>query len=576
MTFCQHIIAVLVLAVATPAIAAPATIHDKSGAWPLYRQWTPAEVQHYATWIARMYQVKWRGTATQRLAKIEDVLTDPVSNRLLDARFAGTPHNPPLLPGAVLSAMHKDLDCAKLVTVLPAYYAYVRGLPWMGTRIRTGDGGDVRTSAFNIAESSFSCRDYPAPEPFFKALIANVCTGNYRVNPTGSGAGLSDTVPVAIDPQYLMPGALYYMDGHISILAKVQPEGGLRFLDSTTSPTRDIYTHNGMNAVIGLSPRATGDRDCKGCFRGFRIYRYPIAETAPDGRVLQVRRRTDAEMRVFGYSLEQYDLLAELLRSRAIQTSSGPVTGLHDLIRHRMRAGKPVAPVAMIEAAASEMRIVLNDRVTQVEESWETVQKAPPVVFPVGKPEANVYSARGRWGLHSSTLMDTELREIYFDLVVEIAEAIKLYGRNPEELVLPVEGLKGAAALARWLIQEKRRVFARHQIVWRDSTGTEHSDDLNAIEARIFDLSFDPNHPPELRWGKSPDSVPKKLQARCSTPLPGRGILPMKSAYHLEAYYRTRTYRDVEASQLREAPPTGHYERDRFEAYLAARWNLGE
>ena len=49
----------------------PATLHSSRGAWPLYRQWTPAETRHFAQWISTIYDRKVHGTKEQRLAKLE-------------------------------------------------------------------------------------------------------------------------------------------------------------------------------------------------------------------------------------------------------------------------------------------------------------------------------------------------------------------------------------------------------------------------------------------------------------------------------------------------------------------------
>ncbi|MBI2425737.1 MAG: hypothetical protein HYV27_23130 [Candidatus Hydrogenedentes bacterium] len=47
----------------------PPSIHSRSGAWPITRQWTPAETQHYAQWMEHIYLMKTKGDVEQRTAK---------------------------------------------------------------------------------------------------------------------------------------------------------------------------------------------------------------------------------------------------------------------------------------------------------------------------------------------------------------------------------------------------------------------------------------------------------------------------------------------------------------------------
>ena len=69
----------LILLMGTTAFAVdinPPSIHSDRGAWPICRQWTQAEIQHFADWIEHIYIVKNKGTYTRQTARIEHVLTD--------------------------------------------------------------------------------------------------------------------------------------------------------------------------------------------------------------------------------------------------------------------------------------------------------------------------------------------------------------------------------------------------------------------------------------------------------------------------------------------------------------------
>ncbi len=290
------------------------------GAWPIRRQWTPAETQHYAQWFERMYDRKANGTVDQRTAKLARLLTDPDMNLLLDPAFLGEGGNPQL-PDGVIRTCHSMIDCAKFTAFIPAYYAYRRALPWMTTFVASGERGvDIRISKQNVPVGGANSLNSPSVGAFFTEAVGGFISGNYRVNLNGRNAGQSDTVPVALSRQFLMPGCINYLDGHCLVLAKVTEYGELAFLNCSTTQSRDIFSYNGMNTVGGMTPRGSDpDNEWSGCFQGLRVPRYPIAETDNSGNVLRVRRRTDDEMREFGFSTEQYELAKQMATNQYIQ-----------------------------------------------------------------------------------------------------------------------------------------------------------------------------------------------------------------------------------------------------------------
>ena len=83
----------------------PPTLHSEGGAWPIRRQWTQAEVQHYAQWVEHLFEKKTTGTPEQRAAKIERMMTDPDMNLLEQPEFLGEGGNPQV-PDSVLRGVH--------------------------------------------------------------------------------------------------------------------------------------------------------------------------------------------------------------------------------------------------------------------------------------------------------------------------------------------------------------------------------------------------------------------------------------------------------------------------------------
>ena len=88
--------------------------------------------------------------------------------------------------------------------------------------------------------------------------------------------------------------------------------------------------------------------------------------------------------------------------------------------------------------------------------------------------------------------------------------------------------------------------FADKKITYKKSDGSEITLTLNDIEKRLFDLSFDPNHPPELRWGAPVGSDERLNMKLFATPLRTGESIEALNAYELEKglryYLRAHTY----------------------------------
>jgi len=554
----------------------PATLHSERGAWPLYRQWNPAEVGHFSKWINHIYRTKCNGSREQWLAKLERVLTDPEMNLLLQENFAGAPVNAQLDIDTI-RAMHNILDCGKLTVALGAYYAYRRGLPWMQCYVRCGDGsGDLRTAAYTIPSGCISSFEYSDAHSFFVDAITGMCTGNFRVELNRRNSDISDTVPVAIDRQFLRPGCLFYLDGHVLIVGDIDPCGEIFFLDATVSPTRDIYIHNGFNAVTGVAPRGNGDNPYSGCFRGFRMQRFPIAEVDAEGRVTAVRRRTDEEMREFGYSTDQYDALHKLTTEHLIPLTVDDrevaVDNFHDYVRLRLRTAKQIDPAADIERFAAEMIEMMREREARVQQAWRDVQENGPIEFPEHKGYTNIFNAGGRWGEHATAVSDLTLRMRYCNLETRLMTAVTNFDIAPDWVA--VDRLNKHAIWTRndlicAIGREKSRQFNQVRFEYLNSAGAPVSLSLADVEKRLFDISFDPNQPPELRWGALPGSDEAKSAPEAATLLPNGQKMAMAEAYNRGAFYRCLIERNVEPTPLRGMFVEGFAKRDRIEAYLS-------
>lgn len=549
-------VVVLLFAVSAGALDPnPPSIRSEGGAWPIVRQWTHGEVKHYAEWVEGLYRAKRNGTPEQRTANITRLLRDPEMNRLLDPAFLGEGANPPL-PDSILRTTEEMLDCGKLTIFLPTYYAYRRALPWMVSRVAPG-GPDPRIAPSNTPLESITTLSYRNPERFFIDAVSGFSSGNYRIDPESPGAPRSDTVPVALRPGYLQAGCVNYITGHCLLLAHVTPYGELGFLQSSTSRGGGVYTHNGMNTVYGFPGYGGGDGRPKPRFEGLRVFRWPLAELDENGVVTGIRRRTDAEMIAFGYSVEQYAAARTLQRKEEIH--EGPVSfdRFHDFIRFRMRTAEKLPVLAYMENFAGELVDMFQQRDTFVQTGWADVQENGPIVYPEDSSTDNIFQAHGRWETWSSPSSDVDRRNMYFFLRDWALYVVRWYREQPEYIDLSgfeKYGINGRGALAEALVAEKNRIFAERRMHYRNSRGEQVSLTLADIEARLHDLSFDPNHPPELRWGAPKGSAECRFAPETFTATPGGAEVPMWEAYRSQTFWRSVSRRATGPTGLRGMP----------------------
>ncbi|MBI2432924.1 MAG: hypothetical protein HYV26_08640 [Candidatus Hydrogenedentes bacterium] len=564
---------VLILGVLLSSVAQadpnPPSIRSTQGAWKITRQWNAAETQHSAQWMENIYKLKTQGSVEQRIAKLQRILTDPQMNLLEQPDFLGQGSNPQI-PAGIIRMAHASIDCAKLTAFLPAYYAYRRGLPWMFSYVYS-TGGDVRT-ATNAVSATVSSFESGSLSNFFTSLITGYSSGNYRVELNARNAHLSDTVPVAIDKKYLMAGCPNYTDGHCLILADVDKYGELHFINSSTTTTRDIFTYNGMNTVSGIAARGSNPaNEWADCFQGLRVWRYPIAETNASGVVTRVRRRTNEEMKEFGFSTEQYDLIREITNTQQIDLGGLKAQSFHDVIRLRMRSVDRIAPLQFMTEYADDLLEVYRLREDFVQEAWRDHRTNGPIVYPQQRDDENIFQALGRWETWSSPSSDVDRRNKYFYLSEWVDYAVRWFDLMPgfvDLIGLEKYGIKTQADLLRALIQEKERLFGEREMYYTKSNGEKVRLTLLDIEDRLYDMSFDPNHPPELRWGAPMDSPERATAPQTFTPVPGGARVAMEDAYRWQRYYRCVGTRETEMSFLQDMFTEGFPIRSKFDEQL--------
>lgn len=344
-------------------------------------------------------------------------------------------------------------DCGDFPFLLRTYFAYKRNLPLLLPVV--GGGNYSRTSNVTqtlISESSFqgNIKDLFAKIPDW------VETGTLRTAPHEPN---SATYPIAISRSTVRPGTIYYdPNGHAAIVCHVNESGNVYFLDA--HPDQSV-TRTRFGEKFGWNTSFQAG--------GFRLYR-PVKKTLGGWRfVNRVEKLPHFSTEQFFFG-EDYHLRVQLRLTNQL------INPIEELRRY------------IYEDTYKEVK----DRVAAVERGWAIAKKNPIEI------SENIYYAQGPWEDYSTPSRDIRLRTSFLNIPKKSRAFIRLAELEPYSFV--AFG-RDAAVLKNALALMQSRAFAELTIHYRNSDDKLVELALSDIEKRLFLLSFNPNHPPELRWG---------------------------------------------------------------------------
>lgn len=390
-------------------------------------------------------------------------------------------------------------DCADFPYFLRAYYAWRNHLPFgfiskispiqpEGTPSR-----DVRYSPYgNIVRERYSVTvkkrllglyDHPnAIEIFNKTLPSRISSGNFRVSYQGMDQEdlYSDFYPIQITRQAVKPGTVIYdPNGHVVTVYKVTKEGRVYFIDAhpDNSMTTGIYNSRFVRSYPGQGA-------------GFKNWRPLYLENAQwsrkggyyGGKIKGVK---DRALPLF--STEQYyGTTANPDWKLAEYQFQGKKMDYYEWVRHRLADGP------FVENPVDEVKIMTQELCKDMQERAAAVQVAVTANIhlqphPERLPQ-NIYGASGSWETYATPARDARLKVGFRELRVYVEEVL----RNPRN--------RRASSAADLLKAYSQRALAC-KITYKNSAGAPVSFHLEQARDRIYDLSFDPYHCIERRWG---------------------------------------------------------------------------
>jgi hypothetical protein len=449
-------------AAATDASVTDATVSDAavdtrpmidrpiSEVWPAINQWSDEFEQEYSAFVARL----GRGVAERRCGRMDRCLRNPEFNTLYEAHTDAN--------------LYLSVDCADLPYVLRAYFSFKRKLPFGYTFWVDGSpsraGKDPRYMVGIVPGDVRNWWRHRTFRSLLRDMGSWVHSGMYRVSARREGG---DFYTVSLNRQSVRPGTTFYdPNGHVLVVTSVEPDGSVFMIDG--HPDGSLTSKRFGAAFVA------GTYDLGGGFKNFR----PV--TLVNNQVTIARNA----------SCPHWDAAQQYTRAGFI-VNNEPAT-YSEFVRDRL--ADPAAqqdPVHEVRAQIQALCGDVTDRVDAVNVALAANlhQRSHPNELP-----SNIYGTDGDWETFSTPSRDARMKAAFR----ELAHTIQLTLRRDSALLEPVR--------AAWREEVARPAC---QYSYTNSRGATVSVSFEAVLDRLFTLSFDPYHCPELRWG-APEGSPER------------------------------------------------------------------
>lgn len=408
-------------------------------AWPVADRWSPRVEEDYARFVARLGEA----VRDRRCGRVDRCLRDPSVNTLYDP--------------VTDARLRLDVDCADLPYVLRGYFAFKRKLPYGFVSTVRGTYSATARYVLGVRPTGWRAwRQYETPREAIRAAVDTAWTIMYRTPPETER---SDYYPVEIRRGALRPGSIYYdPNGHVLVVSEVRDDGQIYLIDGHPDGS---LTWKRFGAAFALGTRRLG-----GGFKNHRPLRMSAEGALEWTPNAELTDRDDAT---------QWDRAQWVVEGRAVTYP--------EWVRARLaRAGATVDPVVDFREEVQALCRDVSDRVLAVDLALGAGihrQRHP------GALPWNIYGTTGEWETWSTPSRDARLKTV----VQEIAQVVD---------ALPATSPLRPALRAVW-IEETARPDCAYR--YTNSAGATVSFTLSTVLDRLFDLSFDPYHCPELRWG---------------------------------------------------------------------------
>ncbi len=421
-------------------------------------------------------------------------------------------------------------DCADLPYFLRAYFAWKNGLPFSFS-VRYAAHPKTPGSTPKIHGNKIVERyDIVGPGPDGRLAVATVgrfvSTEHFRTPPHYNGNKLPDYYPVRLTRESIKPGTVIFdPDGHIAIVYKVTDNGRIFYIDShpDNSLTRGVYARDFARAEPQMGAG----------FKRWRPQKLVGAKRAADGSMIGGQIELTADKDLSDWSDEQFYGNSGVRPTDWRQGKfviGGQVVDYYDYLRIRLAyPGFKYDPIDEVRSTIKGLCEDLHYRAQAIELAIQArvhLRPQPP------RLPRNIYATRGDWETYSTPSRDARLKTTFEELREEAARFLRLYEKKSGLLDYSGSNLRAD------LLAAYREETKACTVTYTKSDGTSKTLGFEEVSNRLFDLSFDPHHCVERRWGAT---APEELASCKDDPLKNEWY---KAQQRLR-FQVTRTYGEV-------------------------------
>jgi hypothetical protein len=383
-----------------------------------------------------------------------------------------------------------ESDCADLPYVLRFYFAWKRGLPFSyASAVAPRDGAreDIRYS--HAGNKVTGRTDILSGENAMTAIgriRADISTATYRIHPDLDG---TDLYSPAIKPGAIRPGTVIYDPaGHVAIVYRVDPDGRVHSFDAHTDFSLTTMTFDVRFARM---------RPAQGAgFKDWRPVRLALYQRAADGTLTGGHADVAHNTAIADFSTEQFfgtgPRPADAAWANGQFHDGGETLDFYDFVRARLAGGKLVFdPVRETGEMTTSLCNDLQYRAAAVDRSRALAAKPHPARLP-----RNIYGTDGDWEMFSTPSRDARLKTA-FKYLRDMVQRFVDMDRSGDHKHLSYTG----SDLTGDLLNAYNRAANACTIRYRRSDGSTMALSFEAARQRLFQMSFDPYHCPERRWG---------------------------------------------------------------------------
>jgi uncharacterized protein YgiM (DUF1202 family) len=458
--------------------------------WPVRNAvWDRSVEQSFSKWIEQFGTARANG----QCSKLADCLRTPAANSLYDS--------------ANDSQLDVYADCADVPMIMRAYFAFKKKLPFSMAII----SGGPYTKGNKPTGEELSQTSYAAGKikNLFVDISNTVQSGYFGTAPELEG---TDTIPAAISRQSIQPGTVFYdPNGHVLMVYKVENDGTIRLIDG--------HPDNSLTVQRFGEKFARGGSTQGGGFRNWRLTEWK------DERV--VRKPISAHVGYFGGKTQYVS-----------PDNWGGTGSYYKWVRQILANGSKVNVKSEYDDRLKQLCVDLKDRANSVQNAISAGINNKKIES-IGWPR-NIYGTDGEWESFSTPSRDARLKASIREIQNFVQESVANFGSANSEF--DYAGLASQSAVAAYYLNSWNTSLAKSecQVNFTASNGSKQNVNLNTLSNRLFDLSFDPYHCVELRWGIKPGNSDFN-NAECSQ----NGKLTW---YNQEIGWRNRIDRNYEES----------------------------